>query len=81
VEERLEGPRLGTLDVFEIISNATEGIPNPLLVAAFVDVNASGDLMHFAETVAFNRGFPLQVFTTVTDAEKWLQNGEPNTNR
>ena len=81
LEERLEGPRLGTVDVFEIVSNRTEGIPKPLEAVAFVDVNAQGDLMQFAETVAINRGFLMKVFNTVSDAEKWLQNGEPDTNR
>jgi hypothetical protein len=30
--------------------------------------------MHFAETVAVNRGLPMAVFSTVAEAEKWLQN-------
>jgi hypothetical protein len=81
LEERLEGPRLGTIDVFEIVSNGTEGIPRPLQAVAFVDVNAKGDLMEFAETVAFNRGFLMKVFTTVAAAEKWLRDCEPDTKR
>jgi hypothetical protein len=28
--------------------------------------------MKFAETVAANRGIPVKVFSSVTDAEKWL---------
>jgi hypothetical protein len=28
--------------------------------------------MKFAETVAVNRGLPVKVFSTVSDAEKWL---------
>jgi hypothetical protein len=39
---------------------------------AFVDVNRQGDLMEFAETVAVNRSFPLKVFATVDEAERWL---------
>jgi hypothetical protein len=31
------------------------------------------DLMKFAETVAVNRGLPVTVFSSVSDAEKWLQ--------
>jgi hypothetical protein len=39
---------------------------------AYVDVNAQGDLMQFAENVAVNRQFPIAVFSTVADAEQWL---------
>jgi hypothetical protein len=43
---------------------------------AYVDVNAEGDLMKFAETVAVNRGVPVAVFPTVADAKKWLEKKE-----
>lgn len=76
VEERLEGPRLGAMDVFRIAiaggSKAT-GVYNAF---AYVDVNAEGSLMEFAETAAINRGVPVAVFSTVADAEKWLLNGD-----
>ena len=39
---------------------------------AYVDVNAEGDLMKVAETVASNRGLPMTVFATVPEAENWL---------
>ena len=39
---------------------------------AYVDVNAAGDLMQFAETVAVNRALPVTVFSTVVEAETWL---------
>jgi len=39
---------------------------------AYVDVNADGELMKFAETVAVNRSLPVVVFSSVSDAEKWL---------
>jgi len=39
---------------------------------AYVDVNAEGDLMKFAETVASNRGLPMMVFATVPEAESWI---------
>jgi hypothetical protein len=39
---------------------------------AYVDVNGASDLMHFAETVAVNRGLPIAVFSTIADAETWL---------
>jgi hypothetical protein len=72
VEERLEGPRLGTLDVFEIASQRGRPLGSKVRGIAYVDVNASGDLMKFAEDVAVNRGFPISVFSNVSDAEQWL---------
>jgi hypothetical protein len=74
VEERLEGPRLGTTDVFQIVSEGSSKASGTYKAFAYVDVNATGDLMQFAETVAVNRGVPVVVFSTVADAEKWLLN-------
>ena len=73
IEERLEGPRLGTMDVFEIASQRGRPLGTGMKAVAYVDVNASGDLMKFAEDVAVNRGYPVRVFSSVDDAEKWLQ--------
>ena len=76
VEERLEGPRIGAMDVFRIAiagGSKAAGLYNAF---AYVDVNADGNLMEFAETVAINRGVPVAVFSTVADAEKWLLNGD-----
>ena len=73
VEERLEGPRLGTMEVFDLISSGSSRFLGMFKDVAFVDVNRAGDLMQFAETVASNRGFPLTVFSTVPEAEVWLQ--------
>jgi hypothetical protein len=72
IEERLEGPRLETLDVFSIATEGSDRFRGLLKAIAFVDVNREGDLMQFAGTVAVNRGFPLAVFSTVAEAEKWL---------
>ena len=58
VEERLEGPRLGTMDVFDIASQQGRPLGSTVKGVAYVDVNASGDLMQFAEDVAVNRGYP-----------------------
>ena len=74
VEERLEGPRLGAMDVFKIALEGSVRASGTYQAFAYVDVNADGDLMRFAETVAVNRGLPVAVFSTVTDAEKWLLN-------
>ena len=73
IEERLDGPRLGTLDVFQIASEGSSKAVTILKAIAYVDVNAEGGLMKFAETVAVNRMLPVVVFSSVADAEKWLQ--------
>jgi hypothetical protein len=76
IEERLEGPRLGTLDVFKIASEGSNRASGVFDAIAYVDVNAAGDLMQFAETVAVNRAIPVTVFSTVADAEQWLREGD-----
>jgi len=72
IEERLEGPRLGTMDVFNIVSEESKTVVGILKAIAYVDVNAESNLMHFAETVAVNRFLPVTVFATVADAVQWL---------
>ena len=74
IEERLDGPRLGALDVFQIVSEGSSKADGILKAIAYVDVNAVNNMMQFAETVAVNRGVPVVVFSTVADAEKWLLN-------
>jgi hypothetical protein len=73
VEERLEGPRLGIVDVYRIVSEQTVRALGQIEVIAYVDVNAEGDLMKFAEDVAVNRFLRVAVFSSVSDAELWLQ--------
>lgn len=72
IEERLEGPRLGTQEVFQIVSEGSQKARGMLKAIAFVNVNAEGGLMQFAETAAVNRGLPVAVFPTVAAAEEWL---------
>jgi hypothetical protein len=72
IEERLEGVRVGTIDVFQIASGGSMRAHGHFKSIAYVDVNAEGDLMQFAETVAVNRGVPVRVFASVRDAEQWL---------
>ena len=72
IEERLEGPRLQTFDVFSVASETCQQALGLFRAVAYVDVNARGNLMQFAETVAVNRGVPLKVFDTVGEAEAWL---------
>ena len=72
IEERLEGPRLGTMDVFQIAAEGSSSAQGMFEAIAYVDVNAAGSLMKFAETVAANRFLPVRVFASVSDAERWL---------
>jgi len=72
IEERLEGPRLGTMSVFQIASEGSGRAQGFFEAIAYVDVNAEGDRMKFAETVAVNRGLHVAVFASVGEAEQWL---------
>jgi hypothetical protein len=73
IEERLEGPRLGTMEVFALVTSGAKLFHGLLEALAFVDVNAEADVMRFAEDIAVNRGIPVRVFRTVAGAEQWLQ--------
>jgi hypothetical protein len=73
IEERLEGRRLGIVDVYRIVSEQTVRALGQIEVIAYVDVNAEGDLMKFAEDVAVNRFLRVAVFSSVPDAELWMQ--------
>ncbi len=72
IEEHLEGPRLGVMDVFDVASEGSMRAPAQITAMAYVDVNAGGDLMRFAETVAVNRGLSVRVFSSVKAAREWL---------
>jgi hypothetical protein len=72
IEERLEGPRLAATDVFDVAAGGSGRAVGAFQAIAYVDVNASGTMMKFAETVAVNRGVPVRLFAAVTDAEAWL---------
>jgi hypothetical protein len=72
IEERLEGRRLETWDVYQIASDSSTLARGFFKNVAYVDVNAGGELMKFAETVANNRGVPMTLFPTVAEAEAWL---------
>jgi hypothetical protein len=77
IEERLEGPRLDVMDVYQIVSEGSLRGLGSFSAIAYVDVNALGDLMHFAEDTAVNRGLPMRVFQTVREAEAWLADEKP----
>jgi hypothetical protein len=72
IEERLDGERLDTFPVYKVVSEASERARGLLYAIAYVDVNATGELMGFAENVAVNRGVPVAVFRTVDEARRWL---------
>lgn len=76
IEENLTGRRLQTWDVYQIASDSSAHARGVFHAIAYVDVNADGELMKFAETVANNRGVPMALFTTVAEAEQWLA-GKP----
>ena len=76
IEENLTGRRLETWDVYQIASDSSAHARGVFRAIAYVDVNAGGELMKFAETVANNRGVPMALFTTVAEAEQWLA-GKP----
>jgi hypothetical protein len=73
LEERLEGDRLGLTEVFQIVSEGTEKALGTVKAIAYVDRNAEDDTMEFAELVATNRSLPARVFSSVKEAERWLQ--------
>ena len=76
IEENLTGRRLETWDVYQIASDSSAHARGVFRAIAYVDVNAGGELMKFAETVANNRGVPMALFATVAEAEQWLA-GKP----
>ena len=72
IEENLDGPRLNVVKVLELISEESSKSIGLFKAIAYVDVNAVDNSMEFIENVAVNRGLPVKVFPTVTDAQKWL---------
>lgn len=74
VEERLQGVRLETNDVFAIVMNEASLAVGVFDAIAYVDVNAGGDMMRVAENIALGRGIPVRLFGGVTEAANWLEN-------
>ena len=72
IEERIDGPRLSIMDVFELVQNVSSKYVGVFKAIAYVDVNAKDDSMKFAENACVNRSLPLAVFSTVANAKKWL---------
>ena len=72
IEERLEGTRLGTFEVFSMVSEGAKQFLGRLHAIAYADADGDRGLMQFAENVAVNRGIPIRIFSNVPDAETWL---------
>lgn len=72
VDERLDGPRLGEMEIFDLASEGSMKALGQFESLAYVD-QQMGDMMEFAETVAINRGMPVAMFNNVGDAERWLR--------
>jgi hypothetical protein len=72
IEECLDGPRLSIMDLFEIIQDITTRARGLYKAIVYVDVNAEGDSMKFAEDACVNRALPLAIFPTVPEAEEWI---------
>ena len=73
IEERLEGPRLGTLDVIAIISQGNIKELEKFEAIAYVDV-FGGTFIDFVEGVALHRGIYMAIFRSVNEAERWILN-------
>ena len=74
VDERLEGPRLQADQVFELASEGAAEALGIFQAIAYVD-EKMGDMSHFMENVAVNRGMPVRAFPTVAHADEWLSRG------
>ena len=75
IVENLTGPSLGTYSIFELVSRKSAGASQVLGRLAYVDINPEHDpkAMEFAEDVAVNRGIPVRIFSTVQEAQGWLE--------
>jgi hypothetical protein len=65
------------MDVYQIAAEGADRAKGLFEAIAYVDANARGDQMKFAETVAVNRGLPVTVFGSVDEARNWLLGMRP----
>jgi hypothetical protein len=72
IEERLEGPRLGILDVFDIVTHGVQEARKTLDAIAYVDTHSEGPLMRLAGSLATQMGLRVRIFMDVEEAETWL---------
>ena len=76
MEMHLSGPSLGTINIFQVISQAS---PRGAMLRriAYVDTfEGEPDAPRFAETVAKNRGVNVRLFPDVAAADAWLSEEE-----
>ena len=75
IEENLKGPSLGTGVIYNIVTEAGNQVWPMVRRIAYTDVNPehNTEAMQFAETVAVNRAVNIRLFSSVMDAEKWLE--------
>ncbi len=76
IEELLEGPRLGAMEVFSLASEGSMKALGKFEAIAYVDPKM-GKMAEFAETIAVNRGMPVSVFNDVDAAREWLVQQKP----
>ena len=72
IEECLEGRLLGTMDIYDIVSTASQEVFAFFKAIAYVDVKLENKSINFIENLAVNRSLPLHAFATVEEADKWL---------
>nr|MBN2278425.1 hypothetical protein [candidate division Zixibacteria bacterium] len=77
IEENFEGPGLGTMPIYDIITDIGLQARMTVRKIAFINANPDHDIreMKFAETVAVNRGVNIKVFSNVAEAEEWILSG------
>ena len=73
IDERLTGPRLDEMQIFDLLSRGSPEALGFFEALAYVDSQQDFEVVKFAETVAVNRGIPIAVFTSTRDAENWLR--------
>jgi hypothetical protein len=72
IEERLEGKRLDTMDIYEVSTKAAENYSGFYKAVAYVNILTDKKSFSFVENICFNRSIPIRAFATVEEAEKWL---------
>ena len=72
IEERMEGPLLGTMDIYDVVLKASQDFFGFFSAVAYVDVQIDNKTINFIENLGVNRSLPLRAFPTVEKAEKWL---------
>jgi hypothetical protein len=75
IEENLRGPSLATGIIYNIVTEASNQVWPQVRRIAYIDINPEHNTrsMQFAETVAVNRAVNVRLFSSVLDAQKWLE--------